>query len=240
MEKQNSQTSKQNWLKSKIVSINENLKEIYQPYLKNLVINTRQFSEDFSCPILMKVHSDIEKVKKRILYVGKETYGWMGTLSDTNDLSVDYLMDRYEEFEFAKNYPGRNSPFWRFVHTVHKSINGTDYPNGILWTNFSKCDSKGTTPSPDLQKLNEIGFDLLKDEIKILKPDVIIFLTGWNYENQFQRVFTGLKYEAIEENFLYKCNHESFSNKTFMTMHPMGLNFRKKLNPMISQICNLI
>jgi hypothetical protein len=222
------------------MSINEKLKEIYQPYLKNLIINTQEFSEDFSCPILMKVHPDIEKVRKRILYVGRETNEWMGTMSDTNNLSVDYLMDGYEEFEFAKDYYGRNSPFWRFIKAVHESINGIDYPNGILWTNFSKCDSKGTTPSPDLQKLNEIGFDLLKDEINILTPDVIIFLTGWSYENQFQRVFKGIKYEVIEENFLYKCIHESFSNKTFMTMHPMGLNFRKKLNPMISQICNLI
>jgi hypothetical protein len=174
------------------MSINENLKEIYEPYLKNLIIITRGFSDDFSCPILMKVHPDIEKVKKRILYVGKETYGWQGTLSDTDCLSVDYLMDEYEKFEFAKNYPGRNSPFWRFIKKVHESINESDHPNGILWTDFSKCDSKGTTPSSELQKLNESGFDLLKDEIKILKPDVIIFLTGWSYENQFQRVFKGL------------------------------------------------
>lgn len=222
------------------MNTNDELARIYAPYLENLIKNTRQFAGDFSVPILMKVPLNIDKVRKKILYVGKETYTWIGTLSNVSDLTVEYIMARYEKFEFAKNYHGRNSPFWRFIRTVHKSINGTDYPDGILWTNFSKCDSKGTTPSTILQNLNESGFDLLKDEIKILKPDIIIFLTGWAYESQFHRVFKGLTFDTIEEGYLYKCNHESLCNKAYMTMHPNGLNYRKKLKPIIKQICDLI
>lgn len=220
--------------------LNEQLKEVYQPYLDNLKVASQQFADKFSYPLLMKVFPDYEKAKRKILFVGKETYGWIDTMKNSSDLTVDYLMESYEEFEFSKEYHGRGSPFWRFVRTFQQKVNGQELPNGLLWTNFSKCDSGGTTPDYDLQKLNDSGFDLLKDEIRITKPDIIIFITGWDYEHEFQRVFQGLQYETIEENYIYKCVHQLLPDKTFMTMHPNGLNFRGKLNSTIDKIFSLL
>ncbi len=220
------------------MKINEQLKEIYVPYLENLKIISRQHADKFSYPLLMKAFPEYDKVKTKILFVGKETYSWYDTMKNSEDLTVDYLMKCYEEFELGNNY--YNSPFWRFIRIFNSTVNSKEYPKGFLWTNFSKCDSDGTTPSYDLQKLNEKGFDLLKDEIRIIKPDVIIFVTGWDYEYEFQRVFAGLTYETIEENYIYKCIHEFFPDKTFMTMHPNGLNFRGKFNSTLETITALL
>jgi hypothetical protein len=137
-------------------------------------------------------------------------------------------MSQYEGFEFAKNYHGRNSPFWRFIRTFHSKVNGDQFQNGFLWTNFSKCDSGGTTLTRELQDLDKMGFDLLTSEIEILKPDVVIFITGWDYEKQFQRVFSGLTYETLEDNFIYRCIHKLLPKRTYMTMHPKGLHLRGK------------
>jgi hypothetical protein len=189
----------------------------------------------------MKVFPDYEKVRRKILFVGKETYGWIDTMQNSEYLTVDYLMESYEEFCFAKNYSSRGSPFWRFVNKLHENVNGPEFPTGLLWTNFSKCDSRGTTPGHDLQRANDIGFSMIKDEIKIINPDVVVFITGWSYEYQFQRVFQGLQYATIEENYIYKCNHVDLPNKTFMTMHPNALNFRKKFYSTLATIiehCN--
>ena len=139
------------------MSINEKLEIIYESYLQNLKVQSAQNPEHFSYPLFMKVFPDYEKARKKILFVGKETYGWIDTMKNLSDLTTKFLMDSYEEFEFAKDYHGRNSPFWRFVKMFYHSINGDKLPNGFLWTNFSKCDSYGTTPSFEIQKLNESG-----------------------------------------------------------------------------------
>lgn len=210
------------------MTLNDDLRAIYTPYLENLKINSRSVADKFSYPLLMKVFDDYEKVDTKILFVGKETYGWHGTMADSKEVTVDSLMSKYEGFEFAKDYHGRNSPFWRFIKACHTTINGDKFSNGFLWTNFSKCDSGGTTPTRELQDLNKKGFDLLASEIEIVKPDTVIFITGWDYEAQFQRVFNGLTYETLEENLIYRCIHELLPKRTYMTMHPNGLHFRGK------------
>lgn len=218
------------------MNLNQQLKSVYEPYLEELKTLSKEQADKFSYPLLMKVFADYESVNRKVLYVGKETYTWLDTMDNSENLTVDFLTDSYEGFEFAKDYHGRNSPFWRFIKTFHKTINGDNFPNGLLWTNFSKCDSNGTTPDYNLQKINDKGFDLLIDEIKITKPDIVIFITGWNYEHQFQRVFSGLEYNTIEENYLYQCVHSSLPTHSYMTMHPKGLQIRKKFNSTLEKI----
>jgi hypothetical protein len=222
------------------MNLNDELRKLYVPYFEELKLNSKSVADKFSFPLLMKVFPDYEKVNTRILFIGKETHGWYGTMADSIDVTVDSLMNEYEGFEFAKEYQSRNSPFWRFIKIFHSTINGDTFPNGFLWTNFSKCDSGGTTPTQELQDLNRKGFDLLINEIEILKPDTIIFITGWDYEKQFQRVFSGISYEILEENFIYRCDHELLPKSTYMTMHPNGLNFRKKFKSTIDLLTALI
>lgn len=218
------------------MKINQELKSVYEPYLEELKDISKVHANRFSYPLLMKAFSEYEKAKRKVLYVGKETYGWIDTMNNSDNLTADYLMNSYQEFEFAKDYHGRNSPFWRFVRTCHNKINGDNLPNGLLWTNFSKCDSNGTTPDYDLQKINDKGFDLILDEIKITRPDIVIFITGWDYEYQFQRVFNGLEYKTIEENYLYQCIHPTLPTHSYMTMHPKGLQIRKKFDSTLNKI----
>lgn len=222
------------------MEINQQLKSVYENYLVELISLSKEQANKFSYPLLMQAFPDYEKVKHKVLYVGKETYGWGGTMDNSQNLTVDDLMNDYEEFEFAKNYHGKNSPFWRFVRTCHNKLNGDDFPNGLLWTNFSKCDSNGTTPDYELQKMNDKGFDLILDEIQITKPDIVIFITGWDYEHQFQRVFNGLEYKTLEENYLYQCVHPTLPAHSYMTMHPKGLQIRKKFDTTLNQIIDKI
>jgi hypothetical protein len=190
----------------------------------------------FSYPLLMKSFSDYERVKRKVLYVGKETKGWIGTMNDSQPPTVDQLMESYQRFEFAKSYHGRRSPFWRFVRTCHNKMNGEEFPNGLLWTNFSKCDSGGTTPNHELQKMNNTGFDLIVDEIQITKPEIVIFMTGRDYEHQFQRVFSGLEYKTLDENYLYRCIHPALPAYSYRTMHPNWLQFKKRFDTTLGKI----
>ncbi len=225
-----------------VENMNEQLTPLYNEYLaflKDLSIELRQ---NMSYPLLMTVHPEYAEVPRKVLYVGKETYTWVNTLDQDQDqeLSVEYLRRRYTDFAFAKNYHGRNSPFWRFVYSCHNQLNGESVPSGLLWTNISKCDSGGTTPARELQDINKPGFDLLIKEIEVVKPDVVLFLTGWSYDHHIQRIFQGIEYDTIEDNYLYRCKHRQLPEHTFQTMHPNGLNFRKKLNTIFEKIIELV
>lgn len=223
-----------------INTINNELKQLYETYLTELKKATHGIGDQFSHPILMHVFDDYEKVNRKVMFVGKETYSWYGTMENSERLNVDLILDNYKDFELAKDYHGKNSPFWSFIKTIHHRLNGEEHPLGFLYTNFSKCDSHKTTPSPELQKLNEKGFDLIKEEIKISKPDVVIFITGWEYENQFQRVFQGLGYETLIENYLYKCKHAELPAHSYMTMHPKALRLRKKFESVMEGILKAV
>lgn len=228
-----------------MMKINSKLRDVYQPYLKGLKEATKKNAHDFSYPLLMKAFPEYLKANKKILFVGKETYGWCGeTMKNSRNLTVDYLTDFYEQFAFAygkmdimdgKSYSGKGSPFWRFVWEFHQAVNKTE-DNGFLWTNFSKCDCGGTTPNKKLQTVNYKGFELILEEIKIIKPDIVLFLTGWSYENQFQRVFNPLEYETIDVNFLYRCIHKYLPVNSFMTTHPNYLNYKGAFHSVIKQI----
>jgi hypothetical protein len=193
-------------------AINQNLKTRYETYLTELKDLTTEKGNLFSYPILMKAFSDYEKSKRKVLYVGKETYGWIDTMNNSENLTADYLMDSYQEFEFAKYYHGRNSPFWRFVRTCHNRINGDNLPNGLLWTNFSKCDSNGTTPDYELQKMNDKGFDLILDEIKITKPTLLFSLQVGTMNINFKEYLTDLNIKPLKKIicinvFIRLCRH---------------------------------
>ena len=220
--------------------INTQLYPIYNRYFIELKLRTDTIGESFSCPILMKVFPDYLKVNRRIMFVGKETLGWYDTMNNSADLGVDELLKTYEEFEFGKEYHGRNSPFWRFIKTFHTKLNGEQYPNGFLWTNFSKCDSNRTTPSLELQEINNRGFELLRTEIEITKPQIVLFITGWSYDHHFERVFKEIQYDELIKNTLYLCKHPALPHHTFHTMHPKALQLRSKFNQVMDKIVELV
>lgn len=78
--------------------LNDQLKAVYQKYLANFKIISKQFPDGFSYPLLMKAFPDYNKATRKILFVGKETFGWGETMKNSSLLSVDYLMNCYEEF----------------------------------------------------------------------------------------------------------------------------------------------
>lgn len=42
-----------------------------------------------------------------------------------------------------------------------------------------------------------MGFDLIKEDISVVKSDIVIFITGWSYKQQFQRVFDSPGYDTM-------------------------------------------
>lgn len=213
--------------------LNQKLQGIYQTYLEPLY--SQEWDSTVSSPLLMHVFPEYAAVNKKILFVGQETHGWY-------QMSIKFtaaeLQDKYEGFNLGKTAdyrdgkPFRNlkSPFWNFSRSLFCKINGkepdvTRKTNGFLWTNISKFDCKSTTPDIELQAKNVAGFHLLKAEIEILEPDMVVFLTGTKYDGWIDSVFNPIRVDILPDGFLKRLSVSdgSLPELTFQTKHPRTL-----------------
>lgn len=223
-------------------TINEELLKLYENYFHELKVRSKDFTGNPSNPLLMHVFPEYENSTKKLLIVGKETNGWAGNIKNnaqSNSL-IDYykelnsILEYYKEFELGHGYYGKkkvkhtlNSPFWNFSRSIYRHLNYQDNakPKGFLWTNISKMDSGKRNKVLSLENRNYYDFALLKEEIKIVNPDVVIFLTGNEYDIQISD-YLGYRIETID----FELNiqkvidpDKSLPEKSYKIYHPRYL-----------------
>ncbi len=204
-----------------------------------------------SSPLLMHVFDDYPVMPRKIMIVGQETHCWAGTMKD--QLSLSRLLRAYKKFEYGNHYvkngkPPRllTSPFWNFSRSLFHALNNhhsgvTRRTTGFLWTNISKFDEDGTTPTWELQQQNEESFALLKQEIAITKPDIVLFLTGKKYDYWIDRVFSPADDEILKNGLLYKLTTADGSLPiAFKTEHPRTLCTQKKYSTVMTELLKAV
>ena len=220
-------------------TINERLKNVYHQYLNHLY--GQQWDEQVSSPLLMHTFDDYHKMTTKVMIVGQETHSWCGSI--TAKPSMEVLLETYKKFKLGKSADYNNgkpprylrSSFWNFSRSIFHSLNCIDstvtrQTNGFLWTNISKFDHNSTTPPEELQDRNLAGFQLLKDEIYIVNPDVIVFLTGDKYDLRIKSIFNVDVPLLSDDLPLVRLNFTNgFAPKfVFKTEHPRTLCQHKK------------
>lgn len=120
----------------------------------------------------------------KLMIVGMETRGWNGAFDQIHqqDLS-DYIgaaMSKHERFQVME--PGRSS-FGRFHRDAAKALGCLRSEVG--WGNLFAVAYKKGSPKRDPKSfaaVQELSRQLLREQIKILKPQAIIFVSGWRYD----------------------------------------------------------
>ncbi|MCF0060561.1 hypothetical protein MUK70_15060 [Dyadobacter chenwenxiniae] len=214
-------------------TLNIQLLELYQTYTQSIYSQT--WDDNVSAPLLMHVFDEYCVMENKILFVGQETHSW-GQMNLKP--SPEELLNKYRDFNLGKSAdygdgkPFRylRSPFWNFNRNLFfqgnwRNSEVTNKTNGFLWTNISKFDCNSTTPSHELQDRNKAGFELLKAEISILKPDVVVFLTGSKYDHRIDEVFKPTRETILPDGYLYRLSTSdgSLPPRTFQTKHPRTL-----------------
>lgn len=195
------------------------------------VLNLTTEEHKLNGPYLCSPGKEYLESKVKVVFVGQETKGW------TAHADVSLQMQTYADFGLGKKYIP--SPFWNVIRKIEKAATGNHYCCATL--NLNKFDVNGKPPREPylatIQKLDHI----LKDEIQLLKPDLVIFFTGWRLDGRLTGIFNanlvevdGLKKRELAE---IKLVNESF--KIFRTYHPnylrrSGLE-NKVINTLISQ-----
>ena len=201
---------------------NEALESLYCRHWARLREMRSRFQIE-SKPYLVRVHPNYELAEKRLVVVGKETNGWGNEVEIDGRSAADAvaaLMEVYENFRFGEQYDGK-AAFWVPVSELYGRINPEGPAYGFVALNASKFDQGQGTPNDEVRDAI-IETSLLLEEIRILDPHIVVFLTGPRYESWLDRWFPDLKRSGDE--WFCQMAASGLPKYSFRTYHPQYLN----------------
>ena len=227
------------------MGINKQLNKLYSnkwnDFLKMEKVLGYEGILNYSSPLLMYCWEDeYNNCNKKLLFVGQETNSWFECGSSLDKNSLKQVITNYEEFELANGY---NSPFWRFIKELNSRFNDTEYC--YLWTNINKFGQHGAEgrPDPKVLDLESEYFNILKDELTILKPDAVIFLTGPNYDNDIINKLGATEFLECSDHTsreFAQLKNKYLPKKSFRIYHPNYLSHSKMFDEYLDILSKLI
>jgi len=168
--------------------MNQLLKELYSSKWDDLISNSKGTGATY--PLLMKVNEEYQNADIKVMIVGQETDNWGGLLEEQKR-DIAYLMDDYYSYLYnldnklnSKRLKRKKQrPFWNrknfkyFQEELTKRLPSKKL--AFIWNNVSKIGmTRRGKVTESVQNLEKEYFNVFEEELKILKPDVIIFTIG--------------------------------------------------------------
>jgi hypothetical protein len=229
--------------------VKRELNELYLSYLSKVVEDRKYFDyidkESIDSPLFISPtveRGNYYNSNLKILFVGKENNGWFGkkereecgvkNIQDKN-LYLEKNLDLYERFNLGKNY---RKPFFTFIDLLISKFNEKGLSAGFVWSNLLRMDCGGEH-NIKTEVFNIDENKILVNEIKILKPDMVIFATGPNYDYWLDKTFIGLSKECMDdktEREFCILKHPALPEKSVRIYHPdyhlrLGSDYRIEL-----------
>ncbi len=215
--------------------VNKELSDAYFDDVKNSSIEKAyQLDSSLSGIFLPKATQSYCNSDRKIMIIGKETRSWnnsnCGVKNCRSVFNKDAIINSMDVHERHLLKPSGKSKFLQFYKEASK-VNSLQ-KNSIIWSNLFCASSKRRTPtrSKHFDKVKELSKSILHSQIKILKPDVLFFVTGWTYDKHIKDFFP----EYSESNVIEKKALWSFKINALdciRTSHPQwstGIPWRKK------------
>ncbi len=234
-------------MKKTINDIQKNLNDLYIEKLDKKFLASIKDQEKLSAPLLIKAYQSYIDAPIKIMYVGKETNHWLthhsiepnkrgliGAYDEKDNLNTDRLLDRYNKRMTQQHNWKKSALFNQYKNIKDQLVDNEVGSGSVVWNNLFKMAydrGKGYSKSSlghsiELQQLSK---QIFLEELQILKPEIIIFVTGSSYDTVIKDYFT--KYETLEiviPKKLWKFKYKNIL--CYRTAHPDSIRFTKKEN----------
>ena len=178
----------------------------------------------------------------KVMVFGQETNSWTGESDDfgtppspvfSPDISMEAVMGIYEEFyatyyhDGTFNYNGPRYGTFHYGFNRFASLLNAAFPGkriAYVWNNLvkiSKAQGKGFCGA-EIYALERAQFPVIREELNILKPDLLLFLTG-TYDERIRDNWPDVQFSALPsyaENEVAKVISSEFTIPAYRTNHP--------------------
>lgn len=205
-------------------NVNRELRELYL-YLWPKLMDYLPDGQGYSNPLLICVREAYCRAPCRIVVVGQQTDTWFNEFhARSHPDPVGELMRIYDNFDLARPHPGRrNSPYWWASHHINRELNDDSKRCDFVWCDLVRID-QGRARLTQAVEAQVCALDLLRKELVLLAPDVVVLFTGPRYEARLYQTFPGLKLvrasERFEHSMLARAECPTLPRATFRTYHP--------------------
>lgn len=177
-------------------------------------------------PYLIAPNDAYWNAKIKVAFVGQETNGW------DSHADISKQMTSYSNFNLGEEYQKKcRSPFWSLIRKIEVALTGSTLSSAALNLNRfdqTRDDQKSKAPSIGNQLiLSDLDF-LLLEELKLIAPDVIIFLTGPHHDQRVTRLLQGemMPIDGFNQRTLCQIESPLSASMIFRTYHPGFLSRR--------------
>lgn len=184
------------------MNINSKLKDIYEETWPDLLANGHKITDPIPTnPMLLSFDEQFfSQADKRILICGQETWGWGDFGSSVEDCMSGY----YSFFIDEEFYPGYGvSAYWKAFRFFESQFGSLYQGQKIqfIYQNLSKIgrNDGGTGVTNEIRTLERKHFPVFKKEIELLRPDMVLFLTGPDRDHDIQFHFPDAEFSQAGE-----------------------------------------
>ena len=209
--------------------INNKLEELYTKNWPNLSkelieINESEATIKPTNPLLLTVKNEEKYLNAdiRVMIFGQETNDWGGNF--VND--IEYIQSIYDDFfstRYCFKYGGQ---FWNGIKRFLKILE-EKYPKKsieFIWNNVVKIGKSGKKGKPPehIYQAEKDNFRILEEELNILQPDMVLFLSGPYYDNILIKQFEGVEFKNIDKYNQRQIAEVNLKNvkSAYRTYHP--------------------
>ncbi|MBT9395520.1 hypothetical protein KLP40_20310 [Hymenobacter sp. NST-14] len=191
-------------------NFNDDLKALYASKWQDLVdsmtpILTDDANEDIpACPLLLKVGNEesYESADIKIMIFGQETNSWY----DSFHKNMESIIGYYDLFFNSGDCWGYGGQFWNGVSRFLQLLKER-HPEktvALVWNNITKIGKHESIGFPpyNIHEVEREYFSVIPQELEILKPNLVLFLTGPNYDSVIDKVFDKPHKNTVNEDFI--------------------------------------
>ncbi len=189
--------------------MNSKLSQLYNSKWENLcksmhtILGDDQLELKPTCPLLLSIKNEevYNNSDLRLMIYGQETNSWYDKFHN----NIASILDCYDSFFNEGKCWSYGGQFWNGVNRFVELLQ-LKYPDkkiSIIWNNvvkIGKYNDKGFPPDY-IYEIEREHFSIIEDELKIIKPNLVLFLTGPNYDRIIADNYGKLNYSKITNEF---------------------------------------
>lgn len=173
------------------VDLKQRLGDAYQAVLSQEMLTKFDGCSDGLTGVFLP---SAETYPMKLMIVGMETRAWNGSFKQIHDGDLrSYIEDSMRKHQKYLDVPPGRSCFGRFHQYAAAKLGCSRKEVG--WGNLFAVAYKKGSPKKDSKSfaaVQELSLQLLREQLRVIRPQSIIFVTGWRYDSDLKRSLDGM------------------------------------------------